>query len=106
MRATSICHIALLAAVSIAVGSASAEYRCLSAAAPADKGACRAAEQGPEALRQYVQRMRSLQELYFYDYVSRDTLRAWDLKEARERVTPGSEKVTVAPREPASQSPR
>jgi hypothetical protein len=104
MRATSICHIALLAAASFVAGSADAEYRCTSAALPADKGACRAAEQGPRALGQYVQRMRSLRELYFYDYVNNDTLRAWDVKEMRERAAKEPEKVTQS--EPARDSPR
>ena len=63
MRATYFCHIALLATASVVAGSADAEYRCNSKAMPADRGACAAAQQGPDSLRQYVQRMRAVQQL-------------------------------------------
>jgi hypothetical protein len=86
----------LLAVASAVAAGAEAEYRCNAAAIPADKGACVAAEQGPDALRRYVQRMRSIQELYFYDYVNRDTLAAWDRKEMRERASQRAE-TTKAP---------
>lgn len=93
MRATSFCHIALLVAAASIAGSAHAEYRCNSEAILADKGACAAAEQGPEALRRYVERMRSLQSLQFFDYVNKDTLLAWDRKERRERAALESERA-------------
>jgi hypothetical protein len=86
MRATFICHIALLAAASAVAGSVNAEYRCNSQAMPADKGACAAAQKGPDALRQYVQRMRAVQPLDFFEYVNKETLIAWEEKEQRERA--------------------
>ena len=95
MRATFFCHVVLLATASVVAGSANAEYRCNSQAMPADKGACAAAQQGPAALRQYVERMRAVQPLYFFDYVNRETLAAWEEKERRDRM---AEKAEQAPR--------
>lgn len=93
MRATFLCHIALLAATSVVAGSVNAEYRCNSAARLADKGACAAAKKGPDALRQYVQRMRDIQQLYFPDYVNKETLIAWEEKERRDRLAEEADKV-------------
>ena len=93
MRATYFCHIALLATASVVAGSAGAEYRCNSQAMPADRGACAAAQQGPDALRQYVQRMRAVQQLDFFEYVNKETLIAWEEKERRDRVAEKAEQV-------------
>ena len=93
MRATFFCHVALLATTSVVAGNATAEYRCNSQAIPADKGACAAAQQGPAALRQYVERMRAVQPLYFFDYVNKETLLAWEEKERRDRAAERTEPV-------------
>lgn len=93
MRATFFCHIALLATAAVVAGSADAEYRCNSQAMPADRGACAAAQQGPDALRQYVQRMRAVQQLDFFEYVNKETLLAWEQKERRDRVAERAEQV-------------
>ena len=93
MRATYFCHIALLATASVVAGSADVEYRCNSQAMPADRGACAAAQQGPDALRQYVQRMRAVQQLDFFEYVNKETLIAWEEKERRDRVAEKAEQV-------------
>ena len=45
----------LLTSVATGVG---AEYRCSPAPSPIDQRACEAAKQGPDALRNFVQRMR------------------------------------------------
>ncbi len=103
MRATSFCHVALLAAAVVA-GSADAEYRCNSSASQADKGACIAAESGPDALRHYVQRMRVVEPLYFFDYVNNETVRAWEEKARRERAAQDSENAPKP--ELARNSPR
>jgi hypothetical protein len=94
MRATFFCRVALLAAASVVAGSAAAEYRCNSQAMPADKGACAAAQQGPAALRQYVERMRGVQQLHFFDYVNRETLLAWEEKERRDRTAEKAEQAS------------
>jgi hypothetical protein len=93
MRAIFFCHVALLATTSVVAGNATAEYRCNSQAMPADKGACAAAQQGPAALRQYVERMRGVQQLHFFDYVNKETLLAWEEKERRDRVAERAEQV-------------
>ena len=93
MRVTFFCHIALLATASAVAGSVNAEYRCNSQAILDDKGACAAAKKGPDALRQYVQRMRAVQPLYFFDYVNKETLLAWEEKERRDRVAERAEQV-------------
>jgi hypothetical protein len=42
-----------------------------------------------------VERMRAVQPLYFFDYVNRETLAAWEEKERRDRT---AEKAERAPR--------
>jgi hypothetical protein len=65
------------------VASANAEYRCAPAKSSIDRGACEAAEQGPDALRRYVHRMdRQMVNLRFSDYVDPTTERAWEEKAA------------------------
>jgi hypothetical protein len=39
--------------------------------------------------------MRGVQQLYFFDYVNRETLAAWEEKERRDRM---AEKAEQAPR--------
>ena len=75
---TAICLIAGL-------GSARAEYRCDPPNSRIDRRACEAAAESPQALNQYVQRMRWMHNLYFYDYVNRATIAAWDAKEGGAR---------------------
>lgn len=59
--------------------SAHAEYRCGSAPSSIDARACAAAEQGPDALRRFVQQWTSqMSNLSFYDYVDSNTERAWE----------------------------
>jgi len=71
--------ITLLAATSVHAG-----YRCdpaPSAANSIDRRACEAAKQGPDALRQFVQRMRPIHSLDMNDYVNDATLLAWEQRE-------------------------
>jgi hypothetical protein len=57
--------------------TARAEYRCDRPHTEVDRVACEKAAEGPEALRHYIQRMRSVETLYFYDYVNEERLTAW-----------------------------
>ena len=56
---------------------ARAEYVCDHPSRDIDYAACEKAAEGPEALRQFIQRMRSVETLYFYDYVNEERLTAW-----------------------------
>ncbi len=58
--------------------SAQAEYRCDPAPTWIDQRACKAAEESPQALRQFVQRMRWITNLRFEDYVNENTALAWE----------------------------
>ena len=68
--------------VLLAASSVHAEYRCEPARTRIDRRACEAAQQGPEALRQYVQRMRPIESLDMNDYVNEATLLAWEQRAA------------------------
>jgi hypothetical protein len=60
---------------------ANAEYRCAPAPNWMDRDACKAAEQGPDALRRFVQRMSSIRiNLQFSDYVDARTAQGWGAK--------------------------
>ena len=83
MKAIAIRAFAALLLASAAAG-ASAEYRCNPAPSPIDRRACEAAQQGPDALRHFIERMQMIQSLYFFDYVDDATLLAWEEKSARE----------------------
>jgi len=61
--------------------TANAEYRCAPAQSPLDQRACAAAEQGPDALRRFVERWdNKMSSLYFSDYVDAKTAKSWDAK--------------------------
>ena len=69
-RTTSLAFSALLAgAVLFCAGAARAEYRCDAPGSHFDRIACRKAQQGPMALRQFIHRIRSIESLYYYDYI-------------------------------------
>lgn len=80
-------HILRLSTILIALlatTGAHAGYRCDPApTAPnaIDRRACEAAKQGPDALRQLVQRLRPIQLLDMNDYVNEATLLAWEQRE-------------------------
>lgn len=77
-RATALCCVAMLSGAALFGGNtACAEYRCDPPPSEIDRAACTKAAEGPEALRQYIQRMRSVATLYFYDYVNEERLTAW-----------------------------
>jgi hypothetical protein len=76
--------IAWLAGLAIA-GNANAKYLCNEPPSSRDARACDAAKEGPEALRRFIQRMRVVEFLQFEDYVNKETVLAWEAKEANER---------------------
>ena len=83
MKANATRAFATLLLASAAAG-VSAEYRCNPARSSIGQRACEAARQGPDALRHFIQRMRVIESLDFYDYVNDATLLAWEEKSARE----------------------
>ena len=70
----------------LAASSVYAEYRCNPAPTAIDRRACEAAKQGPDALRQYVQRVRPIQSLDMNDYVNEATLLAWEQRDQAAKV--------------------
>ena len=79
LRAVSV----VLAAALVVANVARAEYVCDHPPRDIDYAACKKAAEGPEALRQFIQRMRSVETLYFYDYVNEARLEEWREKERK-----------------------
>jgi len=70
MNACSVFVKSVVAAATLLVAaSAHAQYRCNAPATSADRGACVAAKQSPQALRLFIQRMQALESLQFSDYL-------------------------------------
>ena len=79
---STISHISSALILSLAfTASAHAEYRCDPPPTWIDQRACKAAEESPQALRQFVQRMRWITNLRFEDYVDQNTVLAWESKQ-------------------------
>jgi hypothetical protein len=97
----------ILAASLLLIGSgavsAQARYLCDAPPTPLDARACAAAQQGPAQLRQFVQRMQSIQNLHFADYVDEATAVAWDAQTQKVR-RPAGEEHTLAARQQARES--
>jgi hypothetical protein len=81
---------ALAAIVSV---SAQAEYRCSAPPTPEDQRACELAKQGPDQLREFIQRTRSIYGLYFYDYVTAADFDRWEAASATPREAPQSDQL-------------
>jgi hypothetical protein len=64
----------LLAAVPAFVVPASAQSRCDAPRDHADRRACEAAREGPDALRRFISRTQSIYGLYFFDYMTSDDI--------------------------------
>ena len=99
MKTTALRHTlsALLASVAFA-GTAHAAYLCDDPPSPIDKRACAAAEQGPDALRRFIDRIKPVHNLYFYDYVNEARLVAWREAEARAMAADKAAKTASAER--------
>lgn len=77
-RSKAICSAFLLApALAFVSAQAHAEFKCDSPTFRMDRVACEKANESPQALRQYIQRMRAIDSLYFADYVNEAQARAW-----------------------------
>lgn len=68
-------------ALALVSTQARAEFKC-DAPSSFDRAACEKAKESPSALRQYIQRMRAIDSLYFPDYVNDAQARAWEQSEA------------------------
>jgi hypothetical protein len=90
-----------IAAALLATGlaaSAHAEYRCDPAPSWIDRAACKAAEQGPNELRRFVEAMNSIRiNIRFEHYVNPALARQWDKnRSVAERAAPASDAPQVA----------
>jgi hypothetical protein len=74
-------RLSALVLILLAASGAQAEYRCNPAPTALDRRACEAAKQGPDALRQFVQRVRPIQSLDMNHYVNEATLLSWQQME-------------------------
>jgi hypothetical protein len=73
------------------VASANAEYRCDPPPSVYDRLACEAAQQGPTALRRFVERWTSrMSNLYFYDYVDEKPCRTGRPRSSLRRRNPAT----------------
>ena len=88
-------HISFAAAALAATVSmgAHAEYRCNGQPLPEEKRACELAKQGPDQLREFIQRTRSIYGLYFYDYVTAADFDRWEVASATPREAPQSDQL-------------
>lgn len=78
-----------------------AEFKCDAPQSRLDAAACEAARQGPTELRRYIQRIRSIDSLYFYDYVNEAQAVAWREQEDRAALLkrlPARDTLAAAPR--------
>ena len=68
---------------------ARAEYRCSPPPTRIDRMACDAAREGPDSLRHFIERIRVIENLYFFDYVNEEVLLVWrQLERANEPPVP------------------
>ena len=74
----------LLLAPALALVSAPvrAEFKCDAPGSRLDRVACEKAKESPSALRQYIQRIRVIESLHFFDYVDEAQARAWAQNES------------------------
>ncbi len=67
----------LSAAMTVFSAPARAEYKCDAPPSALDQRACEKAKEGPRALRQFIESRRSIESLYFFDYMTDAQLVAW-----------------------------
>jgi hypothetical protein len=77
-KQSSLIPFAVAALATILSATARAEYRCNAPAWPEEKRACELVKQGPDALRLFIERTRSIYGLYFYDYVTQADFDRWE----------------------------
>ena len=69
----------LVPALALVSAQARAEYKCNQPQVTFDRAACEKAKESPDALRQYIQRIRGIVSLQFSDYVDKAQEQAWAL---------------------------
>ena len=74
--------ILLVPALALVSTQARAEYKCNEPQVTFDRTACEKAKESPDALRQYIQRIRGMHSLQFSDYVNEAQARAWAQSES------------------------
>jgi len=67
----------LVPALALVSTQARAEFKCDSPASRIHRVACEKAAESPQALAQYIQRIRVIESLYFPDYVNEAQALAW-----------------------------
>ncbi len=72
----------LVPALTLVSTQARAEFKCDSPSSQLDRVACEKAKESPSALRQYIQRIRVIESLYFSDYVNEAQAALWAQNEA------------------------
>jgi len=72
----------LVPALALVSAQARAEFKCDSPSVRLDRAACEKAKESPSALRQYIQRIRMIDSLYFSDYVNEAQAAAWAQNES------------------------
>lgn len=69
-------------AIALVSTQARAEFKCGTPQTTFDRTACEKAAESPDALRQYIQRMQVITNLYFFDYVNEAQAVAWAQNDA------------------------
>jgi hypothetical protein len=72
---------ALFGATLSTTAVANIEYKCDQPHTPLDQRACDAATQGPVALRRFIERVRMIESLDFYNYMADAQILAWRANE-------------------------
>lgn len=65
-------------ALALTGAAAQAEYRCNPPKNFVDQRACELARQGPQPLRHFIERTKSIYHLAFYDYVTEADFDRWE----------------------------
>lgn len=86
----------LVPALTVFSTQASAEFKCDAPSTYLDRTACEKAKESPNALRQYIQRIRMIESLQFSDYVDDAQARAWAARSESSRVTAKKAPVQAA----------
>jgi hypothetical protein len=77
----------LVPALALLSTPAHAEYKCNSPTVTFDRAACEKAKEGPDALRQYIQRIQGITSLQFSDYVNEARAAEWAQNDASRTAT-------------------
>lgn len=67
----------MVPALALLSTQARAEFKCNTDVVTFDRVACEKAKEGPDALRQYIQRIQGITSLQFSDYVNEAQAAAW-----------------------------